>query len=381
MNPSGRSLGDARAGANTARVDLREAEMLAVARALVTPDSYSSVSATLAGSLGVAVMGPSAMRVLESTLSKGVVKMLARLGGARPRVRPDLGSSKLARVFDVRPAPKIAFGTYTFELVRWLTNAPLGARDNAPRFDAAPRTLGDEICAYLALGLVEGQRLERVVAASPGLHTPLTWLAFARSLARHGNETATAPNLDSLVASEDARIVVECLAGDLARRWTASAVWDQEDVLQAEHAVRIGLLERAVLDGFLDAVERAGRWDLATFMIEAAARVLPSGAKPRDIAARAAPRVRAEGPLRARTEARQRAGALFHALGRLGKKRDELALVFFIDDGYDVAQATLSSWEMLDREGFTRAENVLSTLASLEDLGAAPPTEAAPSGS
>ncbi|MDF2692536.1 MAG: hypothetical protein K0S65_919, partial [Labilithrix sp.] len=153
------------------QVSLRDAELLAVARALVTPDAYSSVSATLAGSLDLETLGPSAMRVLEDTLSKGVVKALARFGGARPRPRPDTGSAKPARVFEVRSAPKIAFGAYTFELVRWLTNTPLGVRDTGLRFDAKPETLGDEICAYLTLALVEGQRLERAVASSPGLCT------------------------------------------------------------------------------------------------------------------------------------------------------------------------------------------------------------------
>ena len=365
--------------AQPARVDVREAEVLAVARALVTPDSYSSVAATLASALTVTTLGPTAMHVLTDTLSKGVVKTLARLGGARPRIRPDTGSVKPARVFEARPAPRIAFGPYTFELLRWLANTPLGARDSAARFDATPGTLGDELCAYLALRVVEGERLERAVASSPGLRTPLTWLGFARMLARHGDARAVVPPIHPLLATEDSRIVVECLAGDLARRWTASAVWDESDVLQAEHAVRIGLVERSVLDYFLEAVEKIGRWDLATFVIDAASRVLPPGAKPRDVAARAAPRVRAEGTLRARTEARQRAGALFHALGRLGKKRDELALTHFIDEGYDVAQATLSSWEMFGREGFTRAENVLSALASLDDLGH-PGAEATPGG-
>jgi FtsH ternary system domain X6 len=360
---------------SAARVDVREAEMLAVARALVTPDSYASVSATLAGAVELQKIGPSAMRVLSDTLSKGVVKTLARLGGARPRIRPDTGSAKPARVFEVRSAPKLAFGTYAFELIRWLTTMPLGARATITPFETRPATLGDELCAYLALALVEGERLERAVASSPGLRTPLTSLAFARVLARHAsNEGVEAvPNLDALVASEDARVVVECLASDLARRWTASAIWPEADVLSAEHALRIVGFERAVLDSFLDAVEKSGRWDLATFVIDAAARVLPPGAKPRDVAARAAPRVLAEGTLRSRAEARQRAGALFRGVARLGKRRDELALVHFIDDGYDVAQAVLASWEVLGREAFARAENVLSTLASLEDLGAAEP--------
>ena len=356
-----------------ARVDVKEAELLAVARALVSPDSYAAVAATLASALSVTKLGPTAMHVLEDTLSKGVVKTLARLGGARPRIRPDTGSTRPARVFDVRPPPKIAFSAYTFGLVRWLANTPLGAKGSSSRFEEMPRTIGDELCAYLALRLVEGERLERALASAPGLRTPLTWLGFARPLARHADEHAVVPPMSSLLATEDSRIVLECLAGDLARRWTAMVAWDEAEVLPAEQALRIVILERAVLEHFADAVETSGRWDLATFVIDAASRALPPGAPPRAIAARAAPRVKAEGTLRARTEARQRAGALFHALGRLGKKRDELTLVRFIDDGYDVAQATLSSWEVLGRDAFIRAEDVLSTLGSLDDLGLAPP--------
>ncbi len=357
--------------AQPARVDVREAELLAVARALVTPDSYASISPVLARSFDVVAVGPTAMRVLTDTLAKGVVKMLARLGGARPRVRPDTGSTRRARVFDVRPVPAIAFGPYTFELIRWLTNTPLGARSGAVPFEAAPQTLGDELCAYLALRLVEGERLVRTMASSPGLRTPLTWLGYARILARHADASASVPPMHALLATDASRIVVECLAGDLGRRWTAMAAWDTSDVVAADDALRINQLERAALDGFLDAVDTANRWDLATFVIDAATRVLPPGVRPRDVAVRAAPRVVATGSLRARTESRQRAGALFHALGRLGRKRDELALVRFIDEGYDVAQATLASWEIFGRDGFTRAASVLSMLASLEDLGSA----------
>lgn len=347
-----------------ARVAANEAEMLAVARALVTP-AYASIEATLGSQLPLTTMGPSAMGVLQSTLAKGIVKMLARFGGARPRIRPSSGVAKPTRVFEVRGTPQIAFSPYTFELLRWLTVTPLHAKDCA-RFEATPRTLGDELCAYLTLRLVEGRRLERVVASSPGLRTALTWLGFVRPLARYGGEGADAPSLETLLTTEDGRIILECLAGDLARRWTMSIRWDEDDVLDPEQAVRIGTFERGVLQEFLDEVEKAGRWDLATFLIEAAARALPRGASPREVAARAAPRVRTEGTLRARTEARRRAGALFHALGRLGKKREELALVRFIDDDYETAQATLSSWEMLGRDGFTRAEGVVSALDSLE---------------
>jgi hypothetical protein len=169
-----------------------------------------------------------------------------------------------------------------------------------------------------------------------------------------------------VLGTEDKRVVLECLVGDLAQRWLAAAAWGDLDVLEAGHAIRIGTIERAVVDRFLEAVEREQRWDLATFLVEAGTRALPRGARVHDVAARAVPLVRAEGTLRARTDARRRAGALFYALARIGRKRDALALVRFIDEGYEAAQAVLSTWEGIGRDGFTRAEAVLSALDSLD---------------
>lgn len=348
----------------SARVHVREAELLAIARALVTPDAYSQVSASLATPTTVTKIGPTAMGLLEDTLAKGIVKTLARLGGARRRIRPDTSSTKAARVFEVRATPKIAFGPYTFELLAWLAGSALAAKTVEPLFTGTPRTLGDELCAYLALRLVEGQRAERALGASPGLQTPLTALGFVRTFARH--ETAVTPTFESLLATVEGRTVVECLELDLARRWISGASWDETDVLDAEHAVRIVNAERAVLDAWLDAIDRAGRWDLAGFLVDAGARVLAPGLDARDIALRAAPPVTKTGTLRARTESRQRAGALFRALGRVQAKRDDLALVRFIDDDYDLAQATLSAWEILGRDAFARAENVVTALGALE---------------
>src|SRR6185369_13343397 len=124
-------------------------------------------------------------------------------------------------------------------------------------------------CAYLTLRLVEGRRLERLIAAAPGIRCDLVWLGFARSLARH-DQNASPPSFKEFLQSEDRRVIVECLSSDLARRWALSALWDESDVLEAEHAVSIGTAERALLQGYLDALERADPLDLATFLVDAA---------------------------------------------------------------------------------------------------------------
>lgn len=348
------------------RVAQGEADLLAVARALVTRDAYASIEPILVSppisGPGVTQLSPAAMGVLERTLSRGVVKVLAQLGGASARRRP--GHPGRVRVFEARPPPALAFGAWTFELLRWLTVAPLGARDVGLDFTASPQTLGDRIVAYLALRLVEGRRLERAVASRAGLLCSLTWLGFPRVLARHH---ASEPSLDDLLATDDARTVVECLELDLARRW--GTPWPEDDVVSAEIAARIGAAERAVLDAYVRAVDAADRWDLAHVVVAAGAHALPPHAAPRDLAARTVPRMKNEGTLRSRNEARRKSGALFVALARIGTKREELGLVRFIDDGYEAAQTILAAWEVLPREAHVRADGVLSVLGSLEDLG------------
>jgi hypothetical protein len=349
-----------------------ETDLLTIARALVSAEPEAAVDASLAAEARVKLLRPRAMEVLEDTLAKGAVFALARLGGARAIIRPDGGSAKPARVYDVRPVPHLAFGRYTFELLRWLTRTPLGLSTVRP-FVLMPETIGDELVGYLALRLVAGRRFEATVAAQPGLTGALAWLGFARPIARYCMEPAT-PAFDALLASAEGRLVVECLAGDLAQRWAASIGWRGKDLLELEVAARIGMRERTTLDMFIDAAAKADRWDLATFLVEAARLALPPGVRPELIAQRASPPVRPGGTLRARTEARQRAGALFHVLPRIARHYEDLSLVRFIDDGYDVAQATLSSWSPLGREGFARGAAVAGELASLAPFTSSTPS-------
>src|SRR5688500_4905441 len=97
--------------AGPATVAPHERDVLAVARALFGQGTYLAIEPTLAAKATVEKLGPSAMALLKNTLAKGSVKVLARLGGAQPRLRPGTaGSAKPMRTFDVRPAPVLAFG-------------------------------------------------------------------------------------------------------------------------------------------------------------------------------------------------------------------------------------------------------------------------------
>jgi len=137
-------------------------DLLAIARAIMSPQPDASVDASLASEGTLKIISPTAMAVLKDTLAKGAVRMLARLGGARAIVRGGTTGGKPSRAYDVREPPVLAFGPYTFELLRWLTNTPLGVSSAKP-FNAQPATEGDEIVAYLTHRLVAGRRFEREV--------------------------------------------------------------------------------------------------------------------------------------------------------------------------------------------------------------------------
>jgi hypothetical protein len=350
------------------RVAPHERDVIAVARALFGSRTSLAIEPILAGASPVEKLSPTAMSLLQSTLARGSVHMLARLGGSQARLRP--GVAKPTRVFDARPVPVIAFGPWSFELVRWLASVPLDDR-SAPDLDqrrGAPETIGDELLAYLTLRLVAGSRFERRIAAQVGVRaSSLAWLGHARALARYARgDDAEPPSFDGLLAQGEGRLVVECLVGDLASQWKSTAHWSRDEPCDPPEALRIATAERRTLESFLDALERQGRWDLGTFLVDAGAALLGGGSTTLDLAARAAPPVRAEGPLRIRTEARRRSGAVYHALARIGARREHLSLVRFFEDGYDDAQSLLTTWEVLGRDGFSRAGQATRALDALE---------------
>jgi hypothetical protein len=318
-----------------------EAKMLAVARGLFTTES--DFDAALASGRGVAEkLGKAAMRILQDTIAKGVVRTLAQLGGV-DKVDRD------RRVIDVVPAPRLEYGPYTFALLQWLCAR---SADTGARFDRRAETLGDEIIAYLVCRRIVARAWAAFLSESaPGLACPLTWLGFPRV------HTGVA-SVDGVAATEDRRTVLRCLARDLATRW--SLAWSV--TLPAPRALAAVTAERAVVDQLLDALQD---WRLATFFVRAGKRVLSRPLDVDALAAWAAPSVVEGGTLREETESRRRSGALFHALVRIAKKRDELGLIRFIDEGYDEAQATLTEWEILPRDAFTRAEAILGALDAL----------------
>lgn len=127
-------------------------------------------------------------------------------------------------------------------------------------------------------------------------------------------------------------------------------------------AARVGV----TLDGLIDAAAKSERWDLATFIVEAARHVLPPGVPPSS-----SPSARAPGEVGRFASCSHRGSTarrrpLSGAAAGLSRRYEDWALIRFVDDGYDVAQASLSSWSPFGREGFSRGAAVVSELTSLD---------------
>jgi hypothetical protein len=358
---------------DVAMVAQSEHDLLMIARALVGEVSPAAVSSLLRAPHPLpARIGPTAMGILKQTLARGVVRELARRGGWRGDGAGHAGQG--GRLWERHRPVALHFSPMTMELLRWLASAHLGGSPGgsaAPRWKIEDTTLADELMLYLAADLLEqadGRGAELVVVAG----SPLCWLGFAGRLAR-AKHSAPPMAFDRWVQGDGA-VILEALQPDLCRRWIAMEQ-GKRTIIEISEMITLGAAQEAVLEPLLTSVDRAGRRDLCSFVVDAAAALLAQGA-PETSTGDARPIARIAsgwvknlapvGPMRERAAARRASGALLRALGRVQRWDAEHRARRFFDDDYEVAQRLLARWEALGSSGLMRAERVLKELESLD---------------
>lgn len=121
------------------RVARSEEALLRVARALVGEGGVVEASPVLRDSIPLPeTIGPTAVELLEETLRVGAVRVLARKGGWRRENRlrvPEVGGAPEptaeTRLWQLGPAPRIRFGTRTFEMLAAAVRQPCEAPEGA----------------------------------------------------------------------------------------------------------------------------------------------------------------------------------------------------------------------------------------------------------
>ena len=309
-------------------------------------------------------ISPGAATQLRRDLSKGLTEALVHRGAWRPHRAWIDGRAVDARMFQLRPELSLTLSAATFELCRWLTGAPTRP--------SAPRTAADELLFYLAADALRRLELPLGDLASSAL-VRLGLAAWVTSEAvpihrrdrwgRRDEDTEPRPlaPLDAdawpRVLGPDGCVILEALQPDLAKLWILMER-RKGAALDPHRLAAMGARQAEALGPFLDGVEATRRFDLATFLVDAAVELVDRPARAWTGGIR-----RETHSVRARAEASRGAAAYLSALSRLATWRDQLSTVpFYEDDEYGAAQLLLARWERLGRAGFRSAASLADQL-------------------
>jgi hypothetical protein len=330
------------------RVAASEADLIELARALVSPGA-KDVWPVLARQRKLpSHIGPSSARLVEEALRHVWPALWRRHGSAQGTSL----SGQRGRGWERNQPLPLEYSPATIKFLRWLVASPFAAPASMIEpLHVEPLTVGDQVVVYLALDLTAGTPAQARIAMQPFLRgAPLAHLGFPHLAA------PPRPTFESLVTGAGA-IVVEALGPDLARRWHEIEL-AKRALSQPDDVVKLGAAQEQVLAGFMATCDRAGRRDLAAFVLDVAARMVARGTPP----------VSALDPttsLTARSAARQAAGALLRGVVRWSEWDEEHRTVRFIDDGYAAAQVLLARFEQVGQAGMATIRQWLVELASL----------------
>jgi hypothetical protein len=344
------------------QVAASEHDMIMMARALISgPAAQDDMWALLCASRPVAPkIGPTCAALLEDTL-RHAWRALWMRGGARSgaSVTHAAGEAKAVRgrLWERHAPVPLAFTSASIHFLRWLVATPFAAPvSTLTTLQHAPLAMGDQLLIYLALDATA--RIApalRVLAMQPFVRAaPLAWLGFAHLMARRG---ATAPRFDTLTDGAGA-IVVEALAGELAKRWYTVEL-GKRAMTEPDALLELGAAQDETLTGFMASCDARRRRDLAGFVLDAAAPLLARNLAPTPA------QLDSNATLAARAQARIAAGSLLRAVVRWSEWDQQHRGVRFIDDDYAAAQLLLERFEPIGAPGAARAAHWLSDLASL----------------
>jgi FtsH ternary system domain X6 len=343
------------------QVAASEADLVTMARALIAPHTYDMWSLVASSRPMPPKIGPTAARLVADALAQ-MWPALWKRDGARPGASIDNGRVVRGRGWERHAVTPLVYSSTTIALLRWMVGNALASGGHIEKLPTMPVQIGDQIAIYLALDVTAGTPAQAVIARQPLVQaTPLAWLGFPHLMT--GTDT---PDLEALVTGAGA-IVVEALTLDLAARWRTIEL-GKRTMIDPDALVALGKAQDAILDGFMAACDRAGRRDLAGFVLEAALPLLERGIAPiptdLDVTK----------PLSVRAAARNAAGALLRGVQRWREWDERHRGVRFLDDDYEASQLLLSRFERVGRAGVDRAAQWLADLASLAPT---PPVPAA----
>jgi hypothetical protein len=236
----------------------------------------------------------------------------------------------------------LSFSAHTLSFLIWITAHRPGDADRAWRVPEEDLTLGDRLLLYFAheglRNVAEGLGAPALRTQEPFVRHALCWLTYPEDYTAAPPDAR--PNFGPWTINTGA-CVLEALQAELARRWIE--VESNKERLTDPQAMRVlGLAQERVLTSFLDAVEKAGRMDLARFLLQAAAVLLG----PHAHAGMWTARLDFTGQRVAdRAATYYAATILLRSLDRLQTWERRARGVGYFDEGYAASQLWKEDWE------------------------------------
>jgi hypothetical protein len=309
-----------------------------------------------------------AVELVQDTLAKGCMLLLARAGGWR-RER-HLRGERIAegRLWE-RTLPAelgLAFSGHALRFLIWVTAVQLPGGSEQPWSASEDElTLADRLLLYYAYGAV---RLSKEIAAklralAPVRRHALCRLAYPEDYAGEGADGPIdfAPWTGGLGAA-----ILEALQPELAQRWQ-EVERGKGRIFEGPHMRALGQAQEQVLAAFFQAVEAADRRDLARFLLQAMAGLLAG--QPAAHAWVGALQS-GTGRLADRVDAWRMAMALVRQVGRLRQWEQRARQIGYLDDGYVAGQLWKADWESWEGETlYTRAQALLRQIEPFAGTG------------
>src|SRR5947209_422823 len=303
-----------------------------------------------------------AVRLVQDALAKGCPFLLAHRGGWRDERYLRNGRPVQGRLWERTPPAELglSFSRHTLAFLIWITSARPGDKEGGWQPPEDQLTPADLLVLFFAHeGLretAEGLGAGALRLRAPFARHGLCWLAYPED---YGKAPANvrpdfAPWTNGLGAC-----MLEAMQTDLVHRWV-QVEGSKERISDPQQMRALGQAQDRVLTAFLDAVEQAGRLDLARFLLRAAAVLLGPHAQ----AGMWTDALQLGGlRLADRSATYQSATALLRHLGRLQTWERRARTVGYFDEGYAASQLWKSDWDQYEGDTLhARAQAIIRQL-------------------
>jgi hypothetical protein len=304
------------------------------------------------------------VRLVEDTLAKAIVLDLVKAGGWRREKSLRNGKPTEGRVWERHPLDErlLTFGPHTLSFLIWLTAEK--PTDTKEKWDARSSELtpADEWFFARTYEVMKAIPPTAAVLAEKNAFraNPLCRLSYPADFAASDEPPPSFESWTSGVRS----VILECLQPDLAQKWIRSerAKGQFGDWRQMR---QVGTSENIILHDILSACGKAGRPDLARFVLQTARTILN---QPNLTANYWVGGLQGSGPPRLadRIETQRLALALPRQMETLQSWDRKARSVGYFDDEYAANQLWKEEWETAQGDALTAtARRVIEQLEPL----------------